>query len=157
MAPNSPSVSRVKELMSSHVVSLDSGASVHEALQMMVENRVSALPVVDVDNHCVGIITTTDLVEMAFDIDDDVFNTDPAEPSAQRRLVERLTSTVGREPVSSYMSEDVTVARDEQTLKDAARLMLKDQIHHLPVVNAKGELVGILSTMDILADLADQD
>lgn len=157
MGSKSQPVTHVKELMSSHVVSLDSGASVHEALQMMVENRVSALPVVDREDHCVGIITTTDLVEMAFDIDDDVFNTDPAEPTAQRRLVERLTSTVGREPVASYMSEDVTVARDSQTLRAAARIMLKNQIHHLPVVNEDEELVGILSTMDILAELADED
>ena len=59
MAPKSASMRHVKDVMSTHVVSLHSGATVHEALQTMVENRVSALPIVDQDDHCVGIITTT--------------------------------------------------------------------------------------------------
>ena len=157
MTSKSAAMSQVKEVMSTHVVSLHSGATVHEALQMMVENRVSALPIVDKENHCVGILTTTDLVEIAYDVDDDVFNADPLNPTAQRELFERLTHSVGREPVASYMSEQVATAAESRTLKEAARIMIKNQIHHLPIVNDRDELVGILSTMDILAEFADED
>ena len=145
-----------KDWMSSHVVSLHSGSTVHEAIQLMVENRVSALPIVDTNNHCVGIITTTDLVDIAYEVDDDVSHTDPFDPIARRRLVEHLTSTVGHEPVSTYMSETVTTAFETVTLRAAAKMMVKDQVHHLPIVNANDELVGILSSMDILANLADK-
>lgn len=104
-----------------------------------------------------GIVTTTDLVDIVYDMDDDIVHTDPLDPGARRRLVERLASTVGREPVSSYMSEEVTTARDDSTLKGAARLMLKNQVHHLPIVNENDELVGMLSSMDILAEIADEE
>jgi CBS domain-containing protein len=157
MASKGALAGQVKELMSTHIVSLHAGATVHEALQMMVENRVSALPVVDQDNHCVGFISTTDLLELTYDIDDDVVHTDPLNPSERRRLVEKLGSAVGNEPVSSYMSEQVVTANESQSLKSAARLMLKNQVHHLPIVNNEEQLIGILSTTDILAAFADED
>ena len=149
------SESLVRDWMSTHVVSLHSGSSVHEAIETMVENRVSALPIIDRENHCVGIITSTDLVDIAHDIDDDLVNTDPLDDASRRRLVEHLTGTVGHEPVSSFMSENVTTINETLTLKEAARVMVKDQVHHLPIVNERDELVGILSSMDILAGLSE--
>ncbi len=155
MGTKDASLGQVKDLMSSDVVSLHSGGSVHEALQLMVENRVSALPIVDRENRCVGIISTTDLVQLTYDIDDDIVQADEMNASSQLRLVEKLSATVGQEPISSYMSEQVTTVNETQSLKAAARMMLKHQVHHLPVVNSADELVGILSTMDILAEFAD--
>ena len=157
MAPESASMSSVKELMSSHVVSLHSGSTVHEALQMMVENRVSALPIVDKENRCVGIISTTDLIQLTYDIDDDLFHADPLDEASARRLVDKLSSSVGQEPVASYMSEQVATVQESKPLRAAARVMLKNQIHHLPVVNKEDQLVGILSTMDILAEFAESE
>jgi CBS domain-containing protein len=156
MASKNASVGQVKDLMSTHVVSLQAGATVHEALQMMIENRVSALPVVDKINRPVGIITTTDLVQLTYDIDDDVFHADPS-PAARLRLVERLSSSVGQESVATYMSEQVVTAEDSMSLKAAARTMLKNQVHHLPIVNKDEELVGMLSTIDILAEFAEEE
>lgn len=53
---------RVKEFVTSDSVTLDAGDSIHEALVLMSENRVSALPVVDHDNHLMGIISTMDIL-----------------------------------------------------------------------------------------------
>lgn len=157
MKSNEKSQTRVKDWMSSHVVSIHADASVHEAIQAMQENRISALPVVDKRNHCVGIVTTTDLVDIIYEVDDDVARTDPVDPASRRRLVEHLTSTVGQEPIATYMSEYVTTALDSASLAAAARLMVKDQVHHLPIVNTRDELVGVLSSMDILGQVADAD
>jgi len=148
---------QAKEWMSSHIVSLHEDETVHAAIQMMVENRISALPIVDRNNHCAGIVTTTDLVGIIYEVDEDVSNTDPIDPLAQRRLIDHLTSTVGHEPISSYMSDQVTTAPESVTLKAAARLMVKEQVHHLPILNDQNELVGILSSMDVLGQVADED
>jgi CBS domain-containing protein len=145
----------VKDYMSTHVVSLHSGANVHEALEMMVENRVSALPIVDVEDRCVGIITATDLIGVTYDIDDDVVHTDPMDPSSRGRLFEKLANTVGDEPVSSYMSESVASVDESTSLRVAAQIMLREQVHHLPVLNKDEQLIGIISTMDIVAAVAD--
>ena len=146
---------RVKDVMSRDIVSLHAGATIHEALAMMTENHVTALPIVDKRDHCVGIFTTTDLLDLTRDVDDDVYQLDEVDPVSRRWLVDRVVQSLGNEKVSSYMSEDVSTVGSETTLAIAARDMLRNQVHHLPVVDDKDRLVGIISTTDILAEYAE--
>jgi CBS domain-containing protein len=148
---------RVKDIMSRDVVTLTPTDTIHDALELMVSNRVSALPVVDKRQHCVGIISTTDLVDFTRDVDDELHHIDELDPSARRWLVDRLLHTVGKEPVGSYVTPDVTTVGLEATLSKAAREMVRNRVHHLPVVDHKGHLAGILSTMDLLVEFADAE
>ena len=51
--------------------------------------------------------------------------------------------------------EAVTTIDAESTIGRATREMLRNQVHHLPIVDVHDHLIGIVSTMDILAELAD--
>ena len=146
---------RIKDVMSRDVVSLSAADSIHEALVLMGENRVSALPVVDNHNHCVGILSTSDLVDMTRDVDDDLYHLDLVDPTSRRFLLDKLSHNMGNETVQSYMSETVATVKPETTLATATREMLRNRIHHLPVVDNNDHLVGIISTMDILSEFAD--
>ena len=145
----------VKQMMSTDVVSLPAGSTVHDALSLMVANRVSALPVVDRDDKCVGIVTTTDLVQVTYDIDDDFVNTELMGPSDSQRFVDKLKNAIGSEPVASFMSETVCTIQEDAPISRAASVMLKNLVHHLPVVDAAERLKGMLSTMDVLAAIVD--
>ena len=146
---------RIKDIMSRDVVALSVGDTVHEALGLMGENRVSAIPVVDNHNHCVGILSTSDLVDMTRDVDDDIYHLDFVDPTDRRFLLDKLAHSMGSEPVQSYMSETVMTVDAETTIAKATREMLRNRVHHLPVVDARDHLIGIISTMDILAEFAD--
>lgn len=146
---------RVKDIMSRDLVTLNAEDTVHEALTLMGENRVSALPVIDRRNHCVGILSTSDLVDMTRDVDDDLHQLDFVDPSNQRYLVGKLADSLGHEKVQSYMSESVTSVSIETPIARAARDMLRDRVHHLPVLDHHERLIGIISTMDILCEFAD--
>ncbi len=146
---------RVKDIMSRDVVTINAADTIHEALTLMGENRVSALPVVDNRNNCVGILSTSDLVDMTRDVDDDVYNLDLVDPTTQRFLLDKLAHSMGNETVQSFMSEAVTTVDMEATIGRATREMLRNQVHHLPIVDVHDHLIGIISTMDILAELAD--
>ena len=146
---------QVKDIMSRDVVTINAADTIHEALTLMGENRVSALPVVDNHNNCVGILSTSDLVDMTRDVDDDVYNLDLVDPTTQRFLLEKLAHSMGNETVQSFMSEAVTTVDMEATIGRATREMLRNQVHHLPIVDVHDHLIGIISTMDILAELAD--
>jgi CBS domain-containing protein len=145
----------IKEIMVRHVVTLDASDTIHDALGAMGENRVSAIPVVDSENRCVGILSTSDLVDMTRDVDDDVYQLDLIDSASQRFLLDKLAHTMGTESVQSYMSDAVTAISESTTLGEATKKMVREGIHHLPVVNDREELVGIVSTMDILAAFAD--
>lgn len=146
---------RVKDIMSRDVVTISAADTIHEALTLMGENRVSALPVVDRNNHCVGILSTSDLVDMTRDVDDDVYQLDLVDPTSQRFLLDKLAHSMGSETVQSFMSEAVATVGAETTIGRATQEMLRNQVHHLPIVDVHDHLIGIVSTMDILAELAD--
>ena len=146
---------RVRELMSRDVVALNASDTIHDALTLMGENRVSALPVVDKKNRCVGILSTSDLVDMTRDVDDDLHHLDLVDPSSRRFLLEKLAHSLGAESVQSFMSESVATVHAETTLAQATKELLRNRVHHLPVVDAHEHLIGIISTMDVLSEFAD--
>ncbi|MCS6783975.1 MAG: CBS domain-containing protein, partial [Candidatus Caldarchaeum sp.] len=53
-------------------------------------------------------------------------------------------------PVKQFMTRNVIVIREDRSINDARNIMLSNQIRHLPVVNADGELVGMITTRDII-------
>ena len=146
---------RVKDIMSRDVVTINAGDTIHEALSLMGENRVSALPVIDSRDHCVGILSTSDLVDMTRDVDDDLYHLDMVDPTSRRFLLEKLAHSMGGETVQSFMSEAVATVEAETTLGKATQEMLRNRVHHLPVVDIHDKMIGIISTMDILAEFAD--
>ena len=96
---------RVKDVMSRDIVSLHAGATIHEALAMMTENRVSALPIVDSRNHCVGIFTTTDLLDLTRDVDYDAHQIDVVEDNIRSFIWVIVTSTcVGENGIDMWPS-----------------------------------------------------
>jgi CBS domain-containing protein len=145
---------RVKDIMSRDVVTINAGDTIHDALTLMGENRVSALPVVDRNDHCVGILSTSDLVDMTRDVDDDIYNLDLVDMASQRFLLDKLAHSMGSETVQTFMSETVATVDEETTIGKAAREMLRHGVHHLPIVDASDRLIGIISTMDVLAEFA---
>jgi CBS-domain-containing membrane protein len=146
---------RVKDFMSRDVVTIGAGDTIHDALLLMGENRVSALPVVDNHNACIGILSTSDLVDMTRDVDDDLYHLDMVDPTSRRFLLDKLAHSMGGETVQSFMSEGVATISMDSTIGKAAREMLRNRVHHLPVVDRHDRLVGIVSTMDVLAEFAD--
>jgi CBS-domain-containing membrane protein len=146
---------RVKDIMSRDVVTISVQDTIHDALTLMGENRVSALPVVDKRDHCVGILSTSDLVDMTRDVDDDLYNLDLVDATSRRFLLDKLAHSMGSEPVQSFMSEAVATVTDETTIARATREMLRNRVHHLPVVDEHEQLIGIVSTIDILSEFAD--
>jgi CBS domain-containing protein len=146
---------KVADIMTRDVVTIQAGGSVHEALTLMGENRVSAIPVVDQAGHCVGILSATDLVDMTRDVDDDLYHLNMVDSTTRRFLIDRLSETLGGEKIDTYMSEMLTTVCPRTTIGNATKKILKAGIHHLPVVDDSDRLVGIISSIDILAEFAD--
>jgi CBS domain-containing protein len=146
---------RVREIVTRETVTLDAGDTIHDALVMMSENRVSALPVVDKRNRCIGILSAVDLVDLTRDTEEGLRELYDVDLSTKRFLIDQLSSSLGNEMVQTYMSESVVTVGMETLISRAAREMLRNHVHHLPVVDHENHLMGIISTMDILAEFAD--
>jgi CBS domain-containing protein len=142
--------------MAVHVVAVNPGDSINEALQLMVENRVSALPVVDGHDRCVGVISSTDLLMLAQQLGGELEALHTTEGLAHALLIEKLEhSGFTDQTVQELMTPTAVEIEPSATLVAAAGSMVRNRVHHLAVTEKGHKLVGIVSTMDILGALAE--
>jgi acetoin utilization protein AcuB len=125
----------VKKRMTHDPVVVSPRHSLADALRLTRERRIRHLPVVE-DGVLVGIVS-----------DRDVRTAMPStltEPDAER------VAFLDRTPISAVMRTDVDSIGPLDTVEDAAKLMRRRRIGALPVVDAHGAVLGILSESDVL-------
>ena len=137
----------VQQIMSREIRSVTPATSVGEALEMMHEHRVSALPVVDDSEHCVGIITITDLIELLRGTEQTLKSDYPHFDDCLW-AIDMVQRNLDSDPVRNIMSEVVVTCSPDLSIQRAAKTMVTENVHHLPVVMER-KLVGFISTMDI--------
>lgn len=140
---------KAADIMSPHVDSIHSGETVRDALILMAKNRLAVLPVVDSHDHCVGILSQTDLIAFTQDADEEDEFQRLQRPDQLGLPIDQVTGT----RIEDTMTDEVVTARVDQEVVSIADLMLENRIHHVPVVDEEGVLKGIVSTLDILAGL----
>lgn len=119
----------VRDLMTTDVVAVGPGASIRDAARLMFRYRVSGVPVVDMDDHVLGIITEGDFLAME---------------------IERLETGAVPTEVGEVMSKSVKTIPPEMDVTGAARFMQAQDIKRL-VVATDGRMVGIISRFDIVS------
>lgn len=131
---------RVKDLAVRDVISIQPDDPLGEAVRLLVEHRVNAMPVVDNRGRCKGIFSSTDLVRVFHRASSGSLADDSG---VTRSVLERLT-------VADVMTSDVMTLTPEDPILDAAREMVRSRIHRLVVVDPGQRVIGILSTLDLL-------
>jgi CBS domain-containing protein len=114
------------------VLTIPSETTVFEALAVMAEHDVGALPVVD-QGRLVGIISERDCA---------------------RKVILHDRNAKGT-PVREIMTQEVVTVDPKQTLDDCMTLMTDKRIRHLPVVE-DGRLVGIIAVGDVVEAMISQ-
>jgi len=148
----------LKEIISSELVSINPQSKLREALAAMLENRVTALPVVDVRRHCVGVISVTDLLGAAKDLNDELNALSETGGLDHEALVEKLEhADLLTEQVQDWMSTDPISVGIEDSVQHAAKLILRHRVHRLVVLDEQRRVVGVVSTMDLLAVYVEGD
>ncbi|MUW14084.1 CBS domain-containing protein [Halorubrum sp. CBA1125] len=117
----------VARLMTSDLHTVTPDTLVEDAAGVLLDNDVSSALVVDEDGALVGILTTTDFVDIVA----------KSQPKAE--------TTVER-----YMSTDLITAGAQDRVADVASVMIEHGIHHVPVVDGD-EPIGIITTSDFAA------
>jgi len=143
---------KAKDIMTSPVVSVEADATVVQAAQIMLQKRISGLPVVDKDGRLVGIVTEGDFLRRA-------------ETGTERRRARWLEFLVGTgrladeytrshsRKVADVMTRDPVVVDEDTPLEKIVDVMERHQIKRLPVVSGQ-HLVGIVSRANLLHALA---
>jgi CBS domain-containing protein len=129
--------------MTEGVVSVTPGASLREAATVLVEHRVSGLPVIDDVGEVVGVLSETDIVMKASG------GTERSGYLVWFFDSDLTGEKVAAETVGQAMSSPAVTITPDRTVHEAARIMIEERVNRLPVVR-DGKLVGILTRSDIV-------
>lgn len=128
--------------------------TVDEALDSLVEHRITGFPVIDDNWKLVGVVSDYDL--LALDSISGQGQTDnslfPDVDSTWKTFneVQRLLSKTNGKVIGELMTTAPMVVRETTNLEDAARLLLETKFRRLPVVDAEGRLVGIITRGNVV-------
>ena len=143
---------KVKDVMTSPVLSVESESPISQAIQLMLEKRISGLPVLDGQGRLVGVVTEGDFLRRA-------------KTGTQRRrsrwlefligpgrLADEYTRSHGRKVIDVMTPDPVTI-NEQTSLEQVVQIMEKHRIKRLPVLREQ-KLVGIVSRANLLHALA---
>lgn len=146
---------KVDSIMSKHVETLMFKDSISDALGMMIDNGLTTAPVVNADNKCIGILSRSDLTTMLMDEDGELARLLDSSLSFGR-FCQSLETCESRQ-VSELMTYEVQTVKVGTSVVDACKLMAELKVHHLPVTDDSGKVVGIISASDIVNAVANSE
>jgi len=141
-----------KDVMTPSVLSTAPDASISDAARLMLQNRISGLPVIDGSGKLVGIITEGDFLRRS------EIGTQRRRPRwieffiGPGRLADEYSRSSGR-TVSDVMTHDVHAVAPDAPLEQIVREMERHRIKRVPVVDG-GKVVGIVTRANLLRALA---
>jgi CBS domain-containing protein len=139
----------VKDVMTTRVIWVRKDATFREMAVALRDHRVSAFPVVDDEYKVIGVVSEADMLTKEALTD---------EPGMFGGILHRRDQAKARGiTAGDLMTTAVVAVRPEDTVEQAAKLMYDRGVKRLPVTNADGRLVGIISRADVLSVFARTD
>ena len=147
---------KVREIMTTDVVSVKRDTSINEIAKLMGARDISGVPVVDDTGGVVGIVTELDLIVRNTRLDVPHFlqildlGRIPLElPSQYRHRLQHMLGTRAED----VMSHEVVTVGPDDNVEKLAELMVRQRLNPVPVVE-NGKLVGIVSRADLIDMMA---
>jgi len=143
---------QVKDVMTRNVIAIGADEPVVKAARLMLQNRISGLPVVDKDGELVGIVTEGDFLRRG------ELGTERRRPKwlefivGPGKLAQEYVHTAGRK-VEEIMTPDPETAAETDSLERVVEVMERRHIKRLPVMR-DGRMVGIVSRANLMHALA---
>lgn len=114
-----------RDIMTKHVVTIRPAESVRTAVERLIAEQISGLPVVDEAGRMVGIVTEFALLATAYD------------------------ESVGSDPISRHMTTEVFTVDADDPIRKIADLFIVHRVRRVPVMDG-GRIVGLISRRDVL-------
>ncbi|MDA7979105.1 MAG: CBS domain-containing protein [Pirellulales bacterium] len=114
--------------MTREVVTVYANQQMSTAAQVLLDNRITGLPVVTFDGTCVGILSAKDFLMLD-------------------------AETLEKHQVFQHMSSPVISVEPNDSLLEVAATLRGNRIHRVPVIDDRGHVIGIVSTVDIVDEV----
>lgn len=124
---------KAKDIMTTDVVSVTKETPIYEAMELLIENEITGMPVVDDEMCLVGVITEKDCLRL-FHADEDEKN----------------------KIVRHFMTQPAVHYNENDSLRTICDFMMINYFRRIPVTDKEGKVVGILSRPDVIKYILEQ-
>ncbi|MBS7321759.1 MAG: CBS domain-containing protein [Myroides sp.] len=126
----------VKQIMSKQLVTLTEKNSLYDAEKLFKKHKIRHLPVVE-DHKLVGVLSYSDLLKISY-----------ADVTEGEEDVEAVVYDMFS--IVQVMAKAPVTVTTETPLKEVIQQLIQQTFHSLPVIEENGDLVGIVTTTDLL-------
>lgn len=143
-----------KDIMTRDVITVRADEDVDKVAQLLLDNKISGIPVVDENHRVIGMITEKDLMVKATELkvpfyltlfDSIIFLENPIR---FKNDLKKYTAS----QVKDAMTKKVHWVAEDTPVSEIAELMQKENINRVPVIR-HGKIIGIVTRNDILKSL----
>ena len=142
---------KAKDIMTRDVITVKPSTTIEELARILMEHRISGVPVVDDNGNLTGVVTENDLISQNKRLHIptvvrlfDAFIMLESPASIEKELKKMTANTVA----DIYTKDIITVGEDAE-LEEVATIMYEKKVHLVPVVEGK-KIKGIIGKMDII-------
>jgi CBS domain-containing protein len=146
----------VADVMTCAPIAVQADTPLTEVINTLADRRIGGLPVVDADGKLIGLISEADLMwqESGVELPPYIMLLDSVIYLENPGRYERELHKALGQTVAEVMSPNPVTIAPEKSLREAAHLMSDPSVQCLPVVDAMGHVVGILTQGDIVRTMA---
>lgn len=144
-----------QDVMNRQVQTIGPEHPVREAARLMVETGLRRLPVVSAEGILQGMLTRADLLQLV--VTSPLMS--PAVPTGTAPLGQRQTPTsvpLQQRPIGDYATSDVATVSQDSPLSDVIDALMLSAFKRVVVVDAEGQVVGIISDVDLLKQIQEE-
>jgi CBS domain-containing protein len=144
-----------KSIMTPSVVTVTPETSIGELSKIMIENKISGVPVIDKEGKLVGIITEADVIRENIKVPFPFFS-DPLMMSGYIADFEKYNEDIKDYldiKVEQIMNHRVKTANLSTPVSEVADMMVSNRVNRIPVIDENKKVVGIITRADIIKSM----
>ncbi len=132
----------ITKIMATEILTVQQGQKLSDVRHNICESGFHHIPVLD-GNKLVGLISFTDLMKLNIVIS-----------GADDRTIDAIIDQ--QYTIKDIMTTKLTALSDGDTIRQASKILAEGNFHSLPVVDKQNQIVGIVTTTDLIQYLSDQ-
>ena len=119
-----------RDLMLKDVVTIKGNVPAKEAIELLFKRHIGCIVVINDEEQCIGIFTERDVIRVV----------------AQNMPLDA--------PIEKIMTKNPCTINEDSIFQEAKSVIISAKIRHLPVIDANGKLIGLISVRHILDELS---
>lgn len=143
---------KAKDIMNKDVIAVRAGDNVENIVRILLENKISGVPVIDQESKVIGIVSEADLIypEKSVHLPAFIPILDGIIFLESFKKLEKEIKKMTAYKVEDVMVKRVITVNEDTEVEEVVNILIDKKINRLPVVNEDDKLVGIITRSNIL-------